>query len=136
MDLQEPISEYMSAEPISIQQEAELSEALTLMTQHGFRHLPVLDGNTLVGLVSERDLTLIETLLPKEWETIAVAEAMTPNPYAVAPSTPVSEVARVMAEAKIGSAVVVDEAGAVKGIFTTNDALRTLAQACGLATDP
>lgn len=136
MNLADAIEKHMTENPISIQQDAELTEALSLMNQHDIRHLPVLEEGRLVGLVSERDLTLIETLLPANWESISVAEAMSTEPYAVTADTSVGEVARVMAEQKIGSAVVIDGSGAVRGIFTTVDALHALAKACGLTSAP
>jgi acetoin utilization protein AcuB len=52
---------------------------------------------------------------------------MTMDVYVAAPSTPLAEVARVMAENKYGSAVVMDRAKIV-GVFTTVDALNALAQ--------
>lgn len=112
---------------ISIQLDAELSDAFELMQQHDIRHLPVLDGERLVGIVSERDLGVIESLVPNEWETIVVAEAMTPSPYAVHERTPVPEVAQTMAERKYGCVVIIDSEGRLVGIFTTSDALRLLA---------
>lgn len=122
------VGSHMTAAPFSIQLDAELGQAIELMQQHQIRHLPVLDGERLVGVVSERDLSIIESLVPDEWQRIVVAEAMTPSPYAVASSTPVSEVARAMADRKYGCVVVTDERGAVLGLFTTTDALHLLAE--------
>lgn len=117
----------MTTSPVSIQLDAELGVAIELMQKHEIRHLPVLDGERLVGILSDRDLGIIESLVPDEWLRIVVAEAMTPSPYAVAASTPVSEVARNMADHKYGCVVVTDEQEAVLGLFTTTDALRLLA---------
>lgn len=122
------VGSHMTSAPFSIQLDAELAVALELMQKHQIRHLPVLDGERLVGIVSERDLGIIESLVPDEWQRIVVAEAMTPSPYAVAASAPVSEVARTMADRKYGCVVVTDERGAVLGLFTTTDALHLLAE--------
>lgn len=127
-----PVSRYMTPSPTAVAEEAPLEQALDLMNEHQIRHLPVLRGDTLVGLVSERDLALVETLVPDSWQTLAVAEAMSTGPYAVAPDAPLGRVARDMADAKYGSAVVVDAAGHIVGIFTTTDALDALADACNL----
>lgn len=120
----------MSAAPIVVQQTALLSEAIALMQEHGVRHLPVVQGEAPVGLVSERDLAMAGSLVPNAWESISVAEAMTPHPFTVSADTPVHVVARRMADAHFGSALVTDAAGQLIGLFTTTDALLVLA-ACG-----
>jgi acetoin utilization protein AcuB len=114
---------------ISIALDAPLGSAIELMGQHNIRHLPVLDGDQLVGILSERDLTAIEALESTELTSLSVAEAMTPEPYAVPASAPLAEVAKRMAEQKYGCAVIVDARGGVLDIFTTNDALLLLADA-------
>jgi len=79
----------------------------------------------LVGLVSERDLFLLETVRSVKPEKEPVEEAMTERPYAVAPTAKVREVVEEMLARRYGSAVVVDR-GRVVGIFTRADALRAL----------
>ena len=114
---------------ISIALDASLTQAIELMQQHGIRHLPVLDGGQLVGILSERDLTESEALESTELNSLSVAEAMTPDPYAVPTSALLADVALTMAEQKYGCAVIVDAGGAVLDIFTTSDALRLLGEA-------
>jgi acetoin utilization protein AcuB len=117
----------MTAAPVCVQLDADLSDAVDLMEQHNIRHLPVMDGETLTGVVTDRDLAMIESLLPEEWESICVAEAMTPEPYTVQPDAALWEVAKHMAREKFGCAVITDDRGTVVGLFTTSDALRVLA---------
>ena len=119
------IRAVMTETPLTIGADQPLAEAHRILREHGIRHLPVLAGRKLVGLLSMRDLHFIETLRDTDVETVAVSEAMTPDPYAVSPRAPLDAVARVMMERKIGSAVVV-ERGKVVGVFTTVDALRVL----------
>jgi acetoin utilization protein AcuB len=121
------VGDHMTAAPVCIQLDAELEHAVKLMQEHGIRHLPVMDGEDLTGVVTDRDLAMIESLLPEEWQRICVAEAMTPEPYSVTPDAPLWEVAKHMAREKFGCAVVTDEGGAVVGLFTTTDALNVLA---------
>jgi acetoin utilization protein AcuB len=121
------VGAHMTPAPVCVQLDADLSAAVELMEQHNIRHLPVMDGETLTGVVTDRDLAMIESLLPEEWETICVAEAMTPEPYTVQPDAALWEVAKHMAREKFGCAVITDERGAVVGLFTTSDALRVLA---------
>lgn len=121
-----PISSYMSKTPHTIGAEQTLSMAHDLMRKHGIRHLPVLHGKKPVGMVSLRDLHLVETLSDVDPEKVAVEDAMTTDLYTVGPDTPLSEVAKEMVTRKLGSALVIDEKQVV-GLFTTTDALRILA---------
>jgi len=114
----------------SIGADQKVGLARSLMRGHRVRHLPVLRGGRLVGMISERDIYWIETLKEEDGDDLLVSEAMSPSPYAVAPDAPLSEVVREMAEHKYGSAVVLDH-GEVVGVFTTVDALRALSDLLG-----
>jgi CBS domain-containing protein len=52
-----PITHWMTRDPATIKPETTVKEALDIMLTRGFRHLPVLDGSTPVGMVSMRDLS-------------------------------------------------------------------------------
>ena len=121
-----PVRRYMSADPAVISSRRTLFEAHQVMREKGIRHLPVVDEGRLVGVVSQRDLYLLETLRGVDAARELGEEAMTDEPFAVAPDAALLEVVEVMAARRRGSAVVV-EAGAVIGIFTSTDALRALA---------
>jgi CBS domain-containing protein len=124
------VQEHMSIAPVVVSSDRSLADAHRLMRERGIRHLPVVDHGRLVGVVSQRDLYLLETLKGVDPGVETVREAMAPDPYAVPPDAPLEDVAMAMAEAKYGSAVVVDR-GAVIGLFTTVDALRALAAVAG-----
>jgi acetoin utilization protein AcuB len=104
-----------------------MSQAHELMRTHRIRHLPVLESGKLVGVVSDRDLHLIETLADSDPDEITVDEAMSEEVYVVAPDDPVDAVVERMANHKYGSAIVMNRRGIVEGIFTTVDALQVLA---------
>jgi acetoin utilization protein AcuB len=120
----------MTVSPVVIGSDRTLADAHRIMRERGIRHLPVVDGGRLVGLVSQRDLYLAETLRGVDPATDSVREAMSAEPYVVPPGAPLDEVAATMAERKLGSALVVDR-GSVIGVFTTVDALRALAGMAG-----
>ena len=124
------IRKFMTPNPHTIGQEQTLAVAHRMMRENRVRHLPVLEGGKLVGVLSQRDLHLIETLRDVDQETTTVEEAMTMDVYVTNPNTPLEEAARLMAEHKYGSAVVVDR-GKIAGVFTTVDALLALAQLLG-----
>jgi len=102
-----------------------LDVAHKLMREHDVRHLPVLQNGRLLGIVSQRDLYLIESLDGVDITQVPVMDAMTTDLYAVGPRASVRKIAAEMATHHYGSAVVMD-GEAVIGIFTTTDALVTL----------
>jgi acetoin utilization protein AcuB len=123
-----PIRSYMTPAPHSIGREQTLAHAHDVMRTQNIRHLPVLQGGRVVGIISIRDLHLIETLPDVDPEKVPVEDAMTEDVYSVSPETELCHVAAHMAEHKLGSAVVVEH-GRVVGLFTTTDALRALVDA-------
>jgi acetoin utilization protein AcuB len=119
------VSRYMSLAPVTIAPGDTMTSAHRLMRAGRLRHLPVVDDGRLVGLVSDRDLHLLESLRDVDPDEVTVAEAMTEDVYAVGPRTPLAEVLAIMATRRIGSAVVVGDRG-VEGVFTATDALCAL----------
>ena len=120
------IVDFMTADLVRIPGDAPIPGAHALMREANVRHLVVMNGTELLGVVSQRDLYVIETLAGAEPETAVVEEAMSPDPYLVPPTASLAEVARTMLEKHCESALVVD-GREVLGIFTTSDALRALA---------
>ncbi len=120
------IGRFMTPMPLTIGADQPLSLAHEIMRSKKIRHLPVLRNGDVVGIVTQRDLALIETLEDVDPAIVTVDEAMTPEPYLVRRSARVEQVARHMAAHKYGCCVVV-ERGHVVGIFTTVDALALLA---------
>lgn len=120
------IQKYMTATPHSIGAEQTLAHAHAVMAEHGIRHLPVLHGGKLLGILTDRDLHLIESLKDVDPKLITVSDAMSGDVYAVAPDAPLDEVVATMAERKLGSVVVLQN-GKIVGIFTTVDVCIALA---------
>jgi len=117
----------MTPAPKTIAYDETLEQASSYMRALHVRHLPVVRGNRLIGIVSERDLNLIFTFRNQDALNIRVEQALTPNPYIAHPETPLNEVMSRMAEHKYGSVLVVED-GRLVGIFTSVDALRALAK--------
>jgi acetoin utilization protein AcuB len=120
------ISRYVSSVVVLIGPGQPLSEAIRLMRLHEVRHLPVVAKGRLVGLISQRDVYLMQSLERSDPREVLVSEAMTADPYTVEPDEPVDVVAREMARRKIGS-VLVTHNDVLLGLFTTTDALLALA---------
>lgn len=120
------IQKYMTRAPYSIGDDQPLSLAGSLMAAHDIRHLPVLHGGRLRGILTDRDLRLVASFPDVDLSKTAVEDAMTELPFTVPPEAPLDEVVREMATRKYGSAVIVDHQKVV-GIFTTVDACEALA---------
>jgi len=118
------IGKYMTAGPHTIGREQSLTAAKQLMHKSHIRHLPVLHGGKLVGIISERELDVIEALPGSK--QLLVEDAMVPDVYTIAEDAPLDTVAADMARLKVGSAVVL-KGGDVVGVFTAVDGLRALA---------
>jgi len=121
----QPIREFMTANPTCIQSKQTVMEAHRLMQLISARHLPVLDGARLVGIVTQKGLYRLETMVNVDRANDPILDALE-VPFLVPPEEPVGEVAGEMARRKVRAAIVV-EGDKVAGIFTTTDALRVLA---------
>jgi acetoin utilization protein AcuB len=119
------IAQFMTSSVHTIGRDQSLSVAHELMNRHRIRHLPVMDGGELIGIVSQRDLYFVEALGDTPPGDIRVEEAMTQDVFEAARDTPLSEVAATMIERKLGSAVVTQR-GRVVGVFSTIDGLKAL----------
>lgn len=121
------VSHVMTAQPWTIERDASLRAAHALMQAHQIRHLPVLEDGELVGVVSERDLLVLEVSAGVDVDATRVDRAMTERPFIVTGDTALDEVVAIMSEHKYGSVIVMGRDG-VEGIFTAVDACRVLAE--------
>jgi acetoin utilization protein AcuB len=121
------VSKFMTTTPHSIGRAQSLALAHQTMQQHHIRHLPVLDGGALVGVLSDRDVAMILALAGVDPAKTTVEDAMTSVVYTARPDAPLDEVVREMAEHRYGSVVITSNEKVV-GVFTTVDACRTLAE--------
>jgi acetoin utilization protein AcuB len=115
----------MAPTPHTVARNQAVSVAHQLMRAEGIGHLPVLDGDQVVGILAERDILLVESFPGVNPTDLRVEEAMVPAPYVVTPGASLSEVVATMLERRIGSAIVMERERVV-GVFTTHDALRAL----------
>lgn len=132
--LMPPVSRYMTRGTVTVDADDRMIDAHELMRAHHFRHLPVIDNGRVVGVVSERDLHLLQHAASVDLYAIPVREAMSEPAFAVAPAAPLDEVVEQMHDRRCGSAIVVGATG-VEGIFTTTDALRAFADVLHRAAD-
>jgi CBS domain-containing protein len=123
-----PISRYMTPTLLAVTSKDTANGARELMQQHTLAHLPVVDQDQLVGVVSERDL--------QRWRTHddLVVDAMTTNIAKVDEATPLDQVLSLMTTDHLGS-VIVTSKSLIAGIFTMTDAMRAFVEMLREATD-
>jgi len=119
--------DVMSLAPRTVDVSTTLEQAHELMRKQRCRHLPVTRDGALVGIVSERDLYLVETLRGADKTRDEVSDAMTIAVYTTNPTAKLRDVARVMAAERYGCALVM-EGDRLVGIFTATDAFRHLVE--------
>lgn len=117
------IQKYMTTVPKTIEKDAPLIEAASLMQAEHVRHLPVLYKGQIEGILSSTDVNLIRSLRDVDIEKLKVYDCFTSNPYTVGPEAMLDEVVDEMAEKKYGCVLVADN-GHLVGIFTWIDALK------------
>lgn len=121
-----PVDEFTTPCPVTVHRGTSMEQVKMLMEEYGIRHVPVVDSNEAVGIISDRDLKVLGKF--PSWNTFVAEDVMSVNPYTVSPDTNIDEVAYYMSANKIGSALVQDEHGEVVGIFTSTDALNALVE--------
>jgi acetoin utilization protein AcuB len=120
------VRDWMTREPVSIAPDCPVRRALALMEMEGLRHLLVVDGDRLTGIVSNRDVRrLLGGAAPPASLAAPVSHIMSEGPVTVPPETPIAVAARLLLDGRIG-ALPVREGERVVGIFTTADALDAL----------
>ena len=128
------IRHLMTRSVHSLTEDTPCRDALRLFREEGIRHAPILEGERLVGVVSERDLLrqLPNTVMQMEdeqgWsaEHATVAVAMTRDPLTCGPSDAIDEVASRMLHRRVSSLPVVED-GRLVGIVTSADLFRGFA---------
>ena len=137
------VKDVMTGDPVTLAPDASAAEALALCREHHIRHIPVLEGGRLVGMVSDRDLRDASPPLETEdraaaLSRIKVGEVMSAEVITAYPQDPVGYAAQVMYEQKIdGMPVVAEEVpegrdGELLGIVTSSDVLRALVELTGV----
>ncbi|MDE2179417.1 MAG: CBS domain-containing protein [candidate division NC10 bacterium] len=128
------LSEIMNRTLITVDTRTSLRRAQRMLDQHKIRHLFVMDGKRLVGIVTDRDLrkaapsskSPLTTSEREEFmDELKVVEVMSRKLITALPTTTAREAAKVMVREKIGCLPVVD-GNTLVGIVTETDLLEIL----------
>src|SRR6266545_6985109 len=128
--------DLMTANPVTVKPTTTIAEAWDLMTALEIRHLPVLENGRMVGIVSDRDLAVLDLgrLYTEEGAEAVrralarvVAEVMSTGVVQVEPGTELIDIVGLLIDHKVGALPVVHpDTGEVLGIVSYLDVLREL----------
>jgi acetoin utilization protein AcuB len=121
-------AQTMTKKVIVAPPEMSLDHAWQLMCRMRFRHLPIVSGGRLIGILSDRDIFLRSSR--EDGEVVVpdtpVGEAATPSPFVCQPDTDVRDLVRLMTEQKIDAVPVIDDNSSLVGLVTSTDLLLLL----------
>lgn len=134
------VGKRMKREPVTVTREESLRKARELLDSRRIRHLPVVEGKRLVGIITDRDIQqaspsstapISDQDLSEFLERVKVGEVMVSEVVTTSPFTSIEEAAKVMQERKIGCLPVLDR-GELVGIITETDILGVLVEVMGI----
>jgi acetoin utilization protein AcuB len=137
------ISKVMTRNVVTIDKDADISQAQEKMSKHLFRHLPVVDENNhLIGIVSDRDIRsvlpsshLAQENSPEEWKSFSkykIKDIMTKNPVTISPVDTIQDALILLHKKHFGALPVVVEQQKLIGIISVRDLLREFINVLGL----
>ena len=133
------VAEIMKTEVITIEKDAPVADAAKKMAEYNIRHLPVMDGSNLVGILSERDVALAQIFTGKDDRLlgnvtvlgpIPVSSVMSEDPAIMNPTDPLIQAAQLAVTRKYGAFPVMED-GKLVGILTTTDLLAAAVEKLG-----
>jgi CBS domain-containing protein len=119
----------MNAPVQVVSPDATVAHARNLMVRHKISRLPVMENGKLTGIITKKDIAYRMRKGEPAWrhrplDRVPVGALMTEHPVVVQPDTGVKEIARIFVEHNFSSVPVVD-AGAVTGIITKTDLMKS-----------
>lgn len=130
-----PISTIMTKNVIKLNTSDDLTKAETLFKKHHIRHIPVVNGNKIIGMLSYTDLLRIsfvdavddedEIVDATVYNMFTVEQVMAKNLVKVSPDTTIKETAEILASREF-HALPVCEDDLLVGIVTTTDLIKYL----------
>lgn len=130
------VSKFMTTKLITATPDQTVKDAFLVMRTHRVRHLPVVDGDKLVGIISDRDLRRPNwadalddwTLYYQIDDETTVADAMTRNPESVRTYDPIRKALTKLREERYGALPVLNKKDELVGIISAHDLLGALEQ--------
>ena len=123
------VKNWMAKDIITISPQASISAAVKLMHQHSIRHLPVLEDDSMQGLVTESNLR--QYFFPSMVHELSISDVMIVNPITVDPNTSIDSAAQLIHKYKIGGLPVLEKRQLI-GMLTITDILAAFIELFGL----
>jgi CBS domain-containing protein len=122
------VGNLMTIDPVTISADESAGEAERLLKTYRISGLPVMEGDALVGVISQTDLLSARSseLISANWERLRVRHLMTRPPLTVTTTSSIKAAARRMIDHHIHRLVVLDEGDVPVGVITPLDLLRSL----------
>ncbi len=123
------VGAMMTTRVVCVRPGLPIEQAHAIMVRRGIRHLPVVEGRKLLGVLSDRDLLIRAVLDPDgtlRYPDCVVADAMTPTPFTASMQDSVPALAARMMDQRVDCLPVVDAHGSLLGLITTVDLLGVL----------
>lgn len=124
-------SQIMIRDVLIVAPETSLETAWRVMQRHRVRHLLVVSGGSLLGILSDRDV-LVRASLADDGAVVvplvAVASAMTLSPVTCEADTSVGAIAALMIDRRLDAVPLVSAADSLVGLVTSTDLLALLAE--------
>lgn len=142
MAFDDPVSTVMETQVVTLQRTDRLDLAEDIMRLGRIRHLPVLEGERVVGILTSRDLLAASLSRVIDFDvverrafarSIEVEEVMTSDVETIPESASLREAGRTLLRLRIGCLPVVDASGHFRGLVTETDLLRA---AVGFDAEP
>ncbi|MEQ8909833.1 MAG: CBS domain-containing protein [Vicingaceae bacterium] len=133
MKKRNPVSNIMSSEVVSVNKTQSLTEVSELLEEHNIRHIPVVSGEAVIGMISKTDLQKIsfvssineEEVGTSMYNMLSIEQVMSKTLETVDPKTTIYEVAQLLAEHEFHALPVVENNKLV-GMVTTTDLINYL----------
>ena len=115
------VSDIMTKNPESAQVTDSIMNIASMMRDIDVGFMPILDGNILIGVATDRDIVIRAVADGMDIENTSVGEIMSSDLHVVSPDTDLDEAAHIMEEFKIRRLPVVDQDGLLVGILSLGD---------------
>ena len=130
------VGDVMSPNALTLSPQATLEEAILFERKHRVRHIPIMQGGLLVGIVTDRDIkqatpSIVSGIDRDNYEvvlqTTMLEQIMTRDPVTATRATPLADAVALFAQRRVGCLPVVED-GLVVGIITGTDLLRAFGE--------
>ena len=118
------IRELMTENPKTVSSDATVVEAARVMRDGDVGLVPVVDGDRLVGTVTDRDIAIRVVAEERDPNTTTVRETASTDPVTIGPEQDLDEALRLMAQHQVRRLPVVEEDGRLVGIVAQADVAR------------